>query len=133
MKPVIYGGLGVEQPMPPTDTVVVRCVDWLRRQKRPISEEMWQAIVKIAESPKTPRRTRLRAWAMIADRVDPLPARETVAVTAHGPLIVTWQETPAASRSRTLPGRSNGHSTTPSKPIILEHRSSSATDDLASL
>src|SRR3972149_6630986 len=83
---------------------VLTCVAWLKRQKQPITEEMWADVVKIAHSPKTAKRTRLRAGAMIADRVDPLPARETVAVTAHGPLIVTWLETPAGLPSRTPRG-----------------------------
>jgi hypothetical protein len=52
---------------------ILRCVDWMLKRSEPVDARMWEAIYEIANNPEADFRARLRAWEMLADRVDPVP------------------------------------------------------------
>lgn len=105
-----------------------RCVDWLLAHDQPIEEQWWEELHKQATTARSPR-DRRHAIEALASRVDPVP-KPALIQAAVGELTLVWA---SESKSPTPLAPSSNGSMTPSPPIILEHRSSSATDDLENL
>ncbi len=109
---------------------ILRCVDWMQRHQEPIDERMWEAIYDIAANSEADFRAKLRAWEMLADRVDPIP-KPLIQAVVQGDLHVAWQAPSSPSPTALAPSKPS--STTPSPANGHARASSSSTDDLAAL
>lgn len=113
------------------EIAIIRCVDWLRARGRPVNQELWDGVYDIATTAKQAR-VRLRARAMLLDRIDPIPkATPDVAITV--PILIRWATDGEKSSFPMLPALSSASSTTPLPSNGHALPSASATDDLASL
>ncbi len=114
-----------------TEFRILRCVDWLQKRGMEVNQELWDGVYDLAQHAKQ-QRVRLRARAMLLDRIDPIPkAVPDVQVTV--PVLIRWATDGERSSFPTLPDRSSAPSTTPLPSNGHALPSSSATDDLASL
>lgn len=119
-------GAGGSVAAPSGGREVLRLVEWLKRQDRPISEELWAVIVRTALQTQDMRAAQ-RAQQMLADRIDPIPrADPSQSITVGGNLTVlrwdmTAPEIPPASH-RTVPrnGYSNGSNGSASSSAIAD-------------
>lgn len=122
------GALGGTMPRSDARTIV-RCLDWLLQHDEPIEEALWKEAYAIATSCKDPR-ARLKAIALIGDRIDPVP-KPLIQAVVQGDLHVAWQLPSSPSPTALAPSKPS--STTPSPTNGHGPASPSATDDLESL
>ena len=109
---------------------ILRCVEWMQRHREPVDERMWDAIYDIAAHSEADFRAKLRAWEMLADRVDPVP-KPLIQAVVQGDLHVAWQLPSSPSPTALAP--SSLPSTTPLPANGHGPASPSVTDDLESL
>ena len=110
-----------------TERVVVRLVEWLQRHEEPISEQLWEELVRISRQNQD-MRAKMHACRALADRIDPIP-RAPVLEVHTGPVTITWE--PSSSPTRL--GPTSRPFTTTSNGITPELPASSATDALENL
>ena len=110
---------------------IIRCVDWLQKRGQAVNQELWDGVYELAVGAKQ-QRVRLRARAMLLDRIDPIPkATPDGAITV--PILIRWATDGEKSSFPTLPALSSASSTMPLPSNGHALPSSSVTDDLENL